>query len=312
MRADADGRKGESTTTACGRVKAGGARELVLGRPGRALQIAPQGPCGGTEGGVRAVTGYPFMARRMYVWVLGVAVALLSVVFDAHPSAAQADVALVMAVDVSSSVNDKRFQLQREGIAEGLQSRAVLDALAAGPRQTIELAIVEWSEEQQLLVDWTIIHGPVDLEAVVHALRTRTRPHVGWKTNIGGGIAKAIALFDSAPLRADRKVIDVSGDGEQNYGHISADRARDAALAKGITINGLPITSGDEPEVDRWYKANVIGGEGAFMIVANGHENFSDAMRKKLALEVAGLTPTVWLAAVREAKPATPRELPSD
>jgi uncharacterized protein DUF1194 len=248
----------------------------------------------------------------MRIRVLGVAVVLFATVACAPPVAAQADVALVMAVDVSSSVNDKRFQLQREGIAEGLQSRAVLDAVAAGPRQTIELAIVEWSEEQQLLVDWTIIRGPADLDAVVHTLRTKMRPRVGWKTNTGGGIANAIALFDSAPLRADRKVIDVSGDGEQNYGHISAARARDAALAKDITINGLPITSGDEPDVDRWYKTNVVGGEGAFMIVANGHENFADAMRKKLALEVAGLTPTVRLAGVREAEPATSRELSSD
>lgn len=235
----------------------------------------------------------------MHVGILSAAMIACTMLLATLPAAAQADVALVMVVDVSSSVNEQRFKLQREGIAEGLQSRAVLDAVAGGPRQTIELAIVEWSEEQDVLVDWTIIRDRADLNAVVHALRTNARPRVGWKTNVGGGIAKAITLFDSAPLVADRKVIDVSGDGQQNYGKLAAEHARDAAVAHDITINGLPITSGDEPEIDRWYKDHVIGGIGAFMIVANGHGGFSDAMRKKLALEVAGLRPATWFAAVQ-------------
>jgi len=234
----------------------------------------------------------------MHFGIWGAAIIACGILVGPHPAAAQADVALVMAVDVSSSVNEARFKLQREGIAEGLQSRAVLDAVAAGAYQTIELAIVEWSEEQDVLVDWTIIHGRADLDAVVQALRTKERPRVGWKTNVAGGIAKAIALLDSAPLLADRKVIDVSGDGRQNHGQVTAKWARDAALAKDITINGLPITSGDEPDVDQWYRDHVIGGGGAFMVVANGHGGFSDAMRKKLALEVAGLKSPAWLAAL--------------
>jgi Protein of unknown function (DUF1194) len=136
-------------------------------------------------------------------------------------------------------------------------------------------------------------------EKVVHALHTTLRPKVGWKTDMGGGIAKAVAVLDRAPTAARRRIIDVSGDGEQNCGHISADQARNAAVMKGITINGLPITSGDEPKVDRWYEDHVIGGEGSFMIVANGHERFADAMRKKLALEIAGLSPRSRFAAAR-------------
>ncbi len=231
-----------------------------------------------------------------FLALAGFAGALLSA---SHPAAAQADLALVMAVDVSASVNDERFSLQREGLAVGLGIQAVLDAIAAGPRQTIELAIVEWSEEQSVLVGWTIIRDRSDLDAVLQTLRTGERPRVGWKTNVGGGIAKAVALFDNAPLAADRLVIDVSGDGEQNYGAIAAEAARDAALAKDITINGLPITSGEEPEVDAWYKEHVVGGSGAFMIVANGHNSFRDAIRMKLALEVAGLAPGIRLAALR-------------
>jgi hypothetical protein len=227
----------------------------------------------------------------MHARLLGALTIVADLLLTANGASAQADVALVMAVDVSSSVNDERFALQRDGIAQGLLSSAVFDAIASGPQQTIELAIIEWSEEQSVLVDWTIIHSKADLDAAVEALHTKFRPKVGWKTDIGGGIAKAVALLDRAPLVASRRVIDVSGDGQQNSGHISAEEARNAAIARDITINGLPITSGDEPDVDHWYEQHVIGGEGAFMIVANGHERFADAMRKKLALEIAGLDP---------------------
>jgi uncharacterized protein DUF1194 len=229
---------------------------------------------------------------------LGVAVFSCCMLLATHSAAAQADLALVLAVDVSSSVDETRFKLQREGIAEGLLSRSVLEAVAGGQCQTIELAIVEWSEGQTVLVDWTIIRTRADLDSVAQALRSQPRPGVGWKTDIGGAIAKAVALFDSAPLPADRKIIDVSGDGQQNHGKIPAERARDAAVGKEITINGLPITSGDEPDVDRWYKDHVVGGTGAFVVVANGHDNFADAMRMKLALEIAGLSPTLSLAAL--------------
>ena len=240
--------------------------------------------------------------------LLGAMTIAAGLLLAAQGALAQADVALVMAVDVSSSVNEERFTLQRDGIAQALKSRAVLDAIVGGPQQTIELAIIEWSEEQSVLLDWTIIRSPADLDQVVHILHATLRPTVGWKTDMGGGIAKAAALFDRAPLAASRRIIDVSGDGQQNCGHISADQARNAALAKGITINGLPITSGDEPEVDRWYEQQVVGGEGAFMIIANGHERFADAMRKKLALELAGLTlPTSFAAAHGRSSPSKVR-----
>jgi uncharacterized protein DUF1194 len=231
----------------------------------------------------------------MIARTLGAAALLCSLFVASHHAAAQADLALILAVDVSSSIDDARFKLQREGIARGLESRDVLEAIATGPRQTIELAVVEWSEEQIVLVDWTIVRNRADMESVVDALRTQPRPRVGYSTNVGGGIGKAIALFDSAPLLPERKVIDVSGDGQQNNGKIAAEQVRDAALAQNITINGLPITSGEEPEVDRWYKAHVVGGDASFMIVANGYDSFSDAMRKKLVLEVAGAAPPIRL-----------------
>jgi len=234
----------------------------------------------------------------MIARISGAAAFLFILFLSSHHALAQADLALVLAVDVSSSINDERFKLQREGIAEGLESKEILDAIASGPRQTIELAVVEWSEDQSVLVDWTIVRNRADMDSVLAALRTKPRPRVGYRTNVGGGIGKAIALFDSAPLVPERKVVDVSGDGEQNHGKLKAEQVRDAAVAKDITINGLPITSGEEPEVDRWYESHVVGGDGAFMIVANGYAGFSDAMRKKLALEVAGVSPTIRLGAL--------------
>jgi Protein of unknown function (DUF1194) len=248
-------------------------------------------PTGGTH--AKPSDCSDLMARR-----LAAAVFTCGMLLAIHSAAAQADLALVLAVDVSSSVDETRFQLQREGIAEGLLSQSVLEAVVGGPYKTIELAIVEWSEDQTVLVDWTIIRNHADLNAVAQALRSQARPGVGWKTDIGGAITKGVALFDSAPLPADRKIIDVSGDGQQNQGKIAAERARDAAVGKEITINGLPITSGDEPEVDRWYRDHVVGGTGAFVVVANGHDNFADAMRMKLAFEIVGLSPTLSLAAL--------------
>src|SRR5579883_888502 len=179
----------------------------------------------------------------MFARWLGAVLVVCSAFLANHPAAAQADLALVMAVDVSASVDDQRFALQRDGVAMGLESQAVFDAIAAGPHRTIELAIIEWSEEQRVLVDWTVVRNRDDLRSVLDALRTGERPQVGWKTSVGDGIASAIALFDRAPLRADRKIIDVSGDGQQNSGKLAAEHARDAAIAEDITINGLPITS---------------------------------------------------------------------
>ncbi len=236
----------------------------------------------------------------MMVRTLAAAVLACGALIAARPAAAQADLALVLAVDVSSSINEERFGLQREGIARGLESREILDAIGGGPHQTIELAIIEWSERQHVVVDWTVIHGRADLEPVLKALRTSPRPNVGYKTNVAAGIVNASGLFETAPLLADRKIIDVSGDGQQNEGKLAAEAARDAAVAEDITINGLPITSGEEPEVDRWYRAHVVGGDGAFMVVANGHDDFADAMRKKLSLEVAGAPLETRFAAINE------------
>jgi hypothetical protein len=217
----------------------------------------------------------------------------------------QADVALVLAVDVSGSVDEGRFRLQREGIAAALESDEFAEALAGGENQTIEIAVVEWAEDAQIIVPWIVLHGRADISSAAHAVRVAARSWAHMMTDPAGGIAAADQLFALAPLIAGRKVIDVSGDGQQNTGKLATVEARDVAVSHGVTVNGLPITSGDEPHVDDWYRANVIGGPGAFVVVADGFAAFADAFRQKLTLEVAGLAPGRTFAA------ASPRQLAS-
>ncbi len=152
----------------------------------------------------------------------------------------QADVALVLAVDVSGSVDEGRFKLQREGIAAALESDEFAAALAGGGNQTIEIAVVEWAEEQSVVVPWTIVRNREDVLAVTDRLRRAERSWLHVRTDANGGIAAADHLFTSKPLPAMRQVIDVSGDGRQNSGEMAAAVARDDAVARGAIINGLP------------------------------------------------------------------------
>jgi hypothetical protein len=216
------------------------------------------------------------------------AAALLATLLG-RPSAAatMADVALVLAVDVSGSVTEDRFKLQREGIARALESDALAAAVTHGVHQAIEIAVVEWAEEQEVIVPWTVVHGRDDLAGLAGALRHTERSWVHTMTDPAGGIVAATTLFGSAPLAADRKVIDVSGDGAQNTGKVKAAEARDRAIAHDITINGLPITSGEEPNVDDWYRTNVVGGQDAFLVIADGFDAFAVAFQQKLVREVA-------------------------
>jgi len=231
---------------------------------------------------------------------LGFCAALaLGLLVRLHPAAAQADVALVLAVDVSGSVNDERFQLQRQGIAGALDSDALAAVVSAGAHQTIEIAVVEWAEEQRVVVPWTVIHNRGDLAGLAMRLRRAPRSWVHTMTDPAGGIAAADALFQSVPLTPGRKVIDVSGDGKQNVGEIATSESRDAAVAHGVTVNGLPITSGNEPDVDAWYRANVVGGSDAFLVVANGFDAFAEAFRQKLTREIAGRVAGSRLALLR-------------
>jgi uncharacterized protein DUF1194 len=206
----------------------------------------------------------------------------------AGAAARTVDVALVLAVDVSGSVNAERFELQRQGYAKAFASREVIDAIAAGENRTIAVTLVEWSgaTHQRQMVGWTIISDANSAIAFGSAISETPRAFADW-TSISGALDFALALFDqvegATPLR---RVIDVSGDGINNNGRPVND-ARSDAVNAGITINGLPILT-EYPTLDDYYRDNVIGGPGSFVVAVSDFDGFGDAILGKLVREIAG------------------------
>ena len=228
-------------------------------------------------------------------FVAGLAVSW-GVALGASAASDRAGLALVLAIDVSGSIDDNQFKLQREGIARAFESEEVAATLSNTVPQTMEIAVIEWAEEQHLLVPWTVLRRRDDIAALATPLRGANRSWLHTKTDPGGGIAAAERLFAVQPLAALRSVIDVSGDGCQNTGEVATADARDAAVSHGFTVNGLPITSGHNSGVEDWYRANVVGGPGAFLVVADSYDAFAAAFRHKLTLEISGLRTGLQLA----------------
>ena len=189
--------------------------------------------------------------------------------------------AIVFAVDVSGSVNDERYNLQRAGIAGIFASAALEQILGDG----LAVALMEWSDGHAVSLPWTILHTPDDAHAL--AARIATVPRApGVSTELSLALLAAADLLAACPCETASRIIDVSGDGVNN-GPMSTWIARDEVVARGIRINGLPIVTPAEPKLAEWYQANVVGGDGAFMEVANGYEDFARAMRRKFLLEVS-------------------------
>jgi Protein of unknown function (DUF1194) len=214
--------------------------------------------------------------------------------------AGNVDLLLVLAADVSRSIDDGEFNLQRKGYAAALSDPRVLKAITGGPNQAIALTFVEWSsaEEQKTVVDWTIVHDGEDAAVIAGQILAAPRSFLA-RTAIGAAIDFSMDRLNAAPVIADRRVIDISGDGTSNAGR-PVTEARDEALAKGVTINGLAIintqaspgfTTHTQPPggLPNYYKENVIGGTGAFLLVVDNFETFADAMTRKLVSEIAGL-----------------------
>jgi hypothetical protein len=204
----------------------------------------------------------------------------------AEDPADQVDVLLVLAIDASGSLSDKRLTLQREGHARAVESVAFLDAVAAGHHSCVALTALEWSNSgrQDQAVPWSVIEDASSAQAFGSALLRAPRPIPGF-TSISGAIDVSSRLLARAPYAAARRVIDISGNGQNNDGR-SAAAARDDALAQGATINGLPILDA-VGDLDTYYAENVIGGPGAFMVVARDLGSFAQAILKKLTTEIA-------------------------
>jgi hypothetical protein len=197
------------------------------------------------------------------------------------------DLQLVLAVDASGSVDQVRFDLQKQGYVAAFRHARVLQAIRSGPNQAIAVTMVQWTGPvlQVQVVGWTSVGDEKTATAFANAIERAPRQLFGGGTSISGAIDYAATLFPLSPFRASRRVIDVSGDGSNNRGR-PVTLARDAAIAAGIGINGLPILA-LEPDLDRYYYDNVIGGPGAFVVAAQTYETFADAILKKLIMEIA-------------------------
>src|SRR5690348_12473576 len=197
------------------------------------------------------------------------------------------DLQLILAVDASGSVNQTRFDLQKQGYAAAFRTQQVLNAIRTGPSQSIAVTMVQWTgyRMQVHVVPWTLIKDEASANAFADAIVAAPRQLFGGGTSISGAIDFGVALMSSSPFQGLRRVIDISGDGSNNTGR-PVTLARDEAVQAGIIINGLPIVS-IEPYLDRYYFDNVIGGPGAFMIGADSYETFADAIQRKLVLEIA-------------------------
>jgi hypothetical protein len=209
------------------------------------------------------------------------------------------DLQLVLAVDVSASIDNQEGRLQRDGYVKALLDPLVLQAIKAGPHGRIAVAYTEWSGPlyQHVVVDWRIIDSPGSATAFA-ALLDVAPIQGGRRTSISGAIQHAVAMFHKSRFNATRKVIDISGDGPNNAGFY-VHRTRYRAFGNGITINGLPIHNDRPsplgipatPNIDLYYEDCVIGGPGAFIVVAETLRSFAAAVRRKMILEIAGLQP---------------------
>jgi hypothetical protein len=230
---------------------------------------------------------------------------------QARNGAAEVDVELVLAVDISYSMDTEEQRMQRQGYVEALRSEQFLNALKSGATGRIAVAYMQWASEydQDTLADWTVIDGPESASAFADKL-AKAPYRRAQRTSISGAIDTAVRLFENNGFNSMRQVIDVSGDGPNNSGRPVA-AARDDAVAQGVTINGLPlvgirpyVSPADIQELDIYYEDCVIGGFDAFMVPVRDTRSFVEATRTKLVREIATLpappSPLIQRAAGRE------------
>ncbi|HEY3916834.1 MAG TPA: DUF1194 domain-containing protein [Stellaceae bacterium] len=209
--------------------------------------------------------------------------------------AAKVDMALVLAVDVSESVDAGEYQLQHEGIARAFENPQVIDAIKNGAAGAIDVLMLEWSnrDKQAITVDWTRVSDAASGSTFAAKVRAGSRSSNGL-TAIGDALLASAAALKTVPDQPARRVIDISGDGMANIGP-KPDDVRDALNAQGITINGLAILA-SEPWLDTYYDNDVIGGDGAFLLEVKDFGSFATAIKQKLLAEISARSPVKRLA----------------
>lgn len=247
---------------------------------------------------------------RAFGLILAASFAALLAMPSRADAQTQVDVELVLAVDISYSMDFDELALQREGYITALRSKEFIDALRGGAYGKIALIYIEWAgtHEQTVVVPWTLIDGRAAAEAF--AARLAEAPvRRTYRTSISGGLIFSATQFGNGGFKGTRRVIDISGDGTNNQGPL-IEPTRDEIVAKGIVINGLPLqlksptgSMLDINDLHVYYEDCVIGGPGSFVIPVRSRDQFINAVRQKLVLEVSGITPPSIARTVPAAKP---------
>jgi hypothetical protein len=220
--------------------------------------------------------------------------AALAATTQARAADLPVDLQLVLAVDVSRSIDEVEAELQRRGYIEALTNDRIIDAILSGEHKRIALCYTEWAgtHYQVVVIDWTVIDSARAARGFAEKLSEAPRESQSW-TAVGAALAHAGQRFEGSGFVSKRRVIDISGDGRTNDGP-PAEMVRDRLVGQGIIVNGLPVMMnrsnfGRPPDLmlDRYYEENVIGGSGSFMIVADNFDHFSRAVRTKLVREIS-------------------------
>jgi len=226
-----------------------------------------------------------FRSRAIaFVLIFFFAVAIRS---DTRAEDYQVDLALVLAIDCSFSVDANEFRLQMEGLGRAFMQKEVHDAISKGSTGRIAVTALQWSDEtnQLVIVPWTIISNPDQAEALGHILARMPRRLAEGGTSISTALQFAAMQFELAPS-AERRVIDISSDGRNNIGP-PVNAVRDHIVAQGITINALAILN-EWPTLDQYFERNVVGGQANFVIAANDYAAYAEAIYRKLIREIVG------------------------
>jgi Protein of unknown function (DUF1194) len=230
--------------------------------------------------------------------------ALFTLSSSAAPSAEQVDLKLVLATDVSGSINTEEFELQRQGTADAFMDPEVIKSIQSGALGRIAVAMFDFSspEYDKVVLDWHIIRDKASATAFAKEVRDSPRSP-GRRTSVSSALELGSTLIEgsAADIIATRRVIDVSGDGPNNDGDPMRE-VHDRVIGQGIVVNGLPVmddnANGYFPDLDKYYAACVAGGRGSFVVVAHSFKDFGAAMRHKLILEVSGIEPASKFAKI--------------
>jgi hypothetical protein len=249
------------------------------------------------------------LGANLLLWCATASSLVALVLLPAAANQTEVDLELVLAVDNSDSMTQAELTLQRQGYVAALLHPEIAEAVRAGARGTIALTYVEWAApgRQRVVVPWTLIDGSASAQSFARLLLSRPEASLDG-TSISAALTFSALLIESNGFVADRRVIDISGDGPNNMGPLIVP-VRNRLVQRGITINGLPITlhrgAFQIPEIADYYRDCVIGGPDAFLIRAVGTASFEEAIRRKLTTEIAGRTPTMRFAAVGGPAPAS-------